>query len=134
MRIWLRIPSNNGLHSFLLSFLSIDNPYNSRIMIDGLWSKQGPDRRTFDRRFEATSLDLKSRIDSMGELFVKEKLIDPYIVSVDSSLLKAKGHIWHRTSMENGIVPHSGIDRHGCQLGGARAGPKGGSSGTNSTS
>ncbi len=46
----------------------------------------------------------------MGELFVEEKLIDSYIVSVDSSLLKAKGHIWHKTSMERGIVPHSGID------------------------
>lgn len=105
MRMWLRIPSNNALHSFL----STDNPYNAKIMVvcglDGV-----PDRRTFDRRFKATPLDLRPRIEAMGELFVREKLIDPYIASVDSSLLKAKGHIWHKTSMQNGIVPHSGID------------------------
>jgi hypothetical protein len=38
-------------------------------------------------------------------------LVDPYIVSVDSTLLKAKGHLWHKSSiMIKGIVPRSGID------------------------
>jgi hypothetical protein len=46
----------------------------------------------------------------MGNLFVKEKLVDPYIVSVDSTLLGAKGHLWHKSSMIKGVVPHSGID------------------------
>lgn len=104
MRIWLRIPSNNALHAFL----SIGNPYNAKIMMAcGLDTL--PDRRTFDRRFEAASLDLRSRIGSMGELFVNEKFIDPYVVSVDSTLLKAKGHVWHRSSMEKGFV-YSGTD------------------------
>ena len=35
----------------------------------------------------------------MEELFVKERLVDPYIVSVDRTLLKAKGHVWHKSSM-----------------------------------
>src|SRR5678810_889620 len=39
-----------------------------------------------------------------------EKIIDPYIVAIDSTLLKAKGHMWHKSSMNNGIVPRSGID------------------------
>ena len=43
-------------------------------------------------------------------LFVCEKMINPYIVAIDSTLLKAKGYVWHRSSMENGIVPRSGID------------------------
>jgi hypothetical protein len=104
VRIWLRIPSNNALHAFL----SIGNPYNAKIMMAcGLDTL--PDRRTFDRRFEAASLDLRSRIGSMGELFVNEKFIDPYVVSVDSTLLKAKGHVWHRSSMEKGFV-YSGTD------------------------
>ena len=94
VRIWLRIPSNNALHSFL----STDNPYNARIMAAcGL--DRIPDRSTFDRRFEAESLALRPRIDAMGELFVGERLVDPYIVSVDSTLLKARGHVWHKTSM-----------------------------------
>jgi hypothetical protein len=45
----------------------------------------------------------------MGNLFVKERLVDPYIVTIDSTLLKAKGHLWHKSSMIR-VVPHSGID------------------------
>jgi Transposase DDE domain len=33
-----------------------------------------------------------------------------WIVAIDSTLLKAKGHIWHKSSMKKGIVPRSGID------------------------
>ena len=43
-------------------------------------------------------------------LFVKENFVDPYIVAIDSTLLKAKGHVWHKSSMIKGIVPRSGID------------------------
>ena len=46
----------------------------------------------------------------MTSLFVCEKMINPYIVAIDSTLLKAKGHIWHKSSMNKGIVPRSGID------------------------
>ena len=46
----------------------------------------------------------------MGNLFVNERLVDPYIVAIDSTLLKARGHVWHKSSMDNGIVPRSGID------------------------
>jgi hypothetical protein len=47
---------------------------------------------------------------AMAGLFIKKRLIDPYIVSLDSTLLKAKGHVWHKSSMIKGIVPRSGID------------------------
>jgi hypothetical protein len=43
-------------------------------------------------------------------LFVKETLVDPYIVAIDSTLLRAKGHLWHKSSMIKGVVPCSGID------------------------
>ena len=36
-------------------------------------------------------------------------MIDPYIVAIDSTLLKAKGSVWHKSSMIKGIVPRSGI-------------------------
>ena len=71
---------------------------------------QIPDRRTFDRRLSTISLDMKERITVMNCLFVEEKMIDPYIVAIDSTLLKAKGHVWHKSSMNKGIVPCSGID------------------------
>ena len=39
-----------------------------------------------------------------------KKLIDPYIVAIDSTLLKAKGHVWHKSSMNKRAVQCSGID------------------------
>ena len=55
-----------------------------------------PDRRTFDIRLAKISVDIKERISTMGNLFVKERLVDPYIVvTIDSTLLRAKGHLWH---------------------------------------
>ena len=84
-------------------------PYNRKVLkACGLTSL--PDRRTFDRRLKTISSDTKERIVAMAALFVKERLVDPYIVSVDSTLLKAKGHVWHKSSMTKGIVPRSGID------------------------
>ncbi len=47
----------------------------------------------------------------MGYLFVTEgMIIDPSITLVDSTLLKAKGPVWHKSSMKKGIVPCPGID------------------------
>ena len=46
----------------------------------------------------------------MGYLFVKEGLADPTATAIDSTLLKAKGHLWHKSSMKKGVVPRSGID------------------------
>ena len=95
VRMWLRLDSNRALHDFL----AMDYyPYNRKIMkACGLTSL--PDRRTFDRRLSTISVDVKERIGVIAVLFVKETLVDPYIVSVDSTLLKAKGHVWHKSSM-----------------------------------
>ena len=46
----------------------------------------------------------------MGYLFVTEGLADPTATAIDSTLLKAKGHVWHKSSMKKGVVPRSGID------------------------
>jgi hypothetical protein len=84
-------------------------PYNRKVLrACGLTSL--PDRRTFDRRLSTISIDIRGRIVVMANLFVKEKLVDPYIVAIDSTLLKAKGHIWHKSCISKGIVPRSGID------------------------
>jgi hypothetical protein len=108
VRLWLRIPSNNALHSFFL--FSVDNMHNARVMLAcGL--DRVPDRRTFDRRFRGVSSDVRSRIESMGHLFVEQELVDPYIVCVDSTILKAKrGLEWHAKDMKKGRIPYTGID------------------------
>lgn len=105
VRIWFRLDSNNALHDFL----EIDYPYNQKI-VKACGLSQIPDRRTFDRRLKTISIDIKERITIMSHAFVHEKIIDPYIVAIDSTLLKAKGHIWHKSSIGKGIIPHSGID------------------------
>ena len=46
----------------------------------------------------------------MGNLFVSEHLAKPYVVAMDSALLKSNGHVWHASSMKEGIIPRSGID------------------------
>jgi Transposase DDE domain len=105
VRIWLRLDSNRSLHEYL----AMDYPYNRRVLrICGLTSL--PDRRTFDRRLSTISVDIKERISTMGNLFVKERLVDPYIVTIDSTLIRAKGHLWHKSSIIKGVVPRSGID------------------------
>jgi len=106
VRIWLRLDSNRSLHDYL----AMDYyPYNRKVLkACGLTSL--PDRRTFDRRLSTISVDIKERIAAMANLFVKEKLVDLYIVAIDSTLLKAKGHVWHKSCISKGVLPRSGID------------------------
>ena len=109
VRIWFRIDSNNALHIFL----NMDCQYNHKLALAcGLVSI--PSRRTFDRRLKTISTDIKQRISTMGNLFVTEGMVlvddNHSIAAVDSTLMKAKGSVWHKSSMKKGIVPHSGID------------------------
>ncbi len=42
----------------------------------------------------------------MGYLFIVERLAmvdDHPIAAIDSTLIKAKGHVWHKSSMKKGI-------------------------------
>ena len=97
--------------STLHHYLSIDLPYNRKVMrACGLSESHLPCRRTFDRRLKTISTDIKERISTMGNLFVTKELVDPSITAIDSALLKAKGHVWHKSSMKKGIVPCPGID------------------------
>ncbi|MDE1728652.1 MAG: transposase [Thaumarchaeota archaeon] len=103
VRVWMRIPSNNCLHQYF----SIGIQYNKRVMMAcGLHAL--PDRRTFDRRFKV--LPTRQIIAKMGQIFLLEGLVDDTTASVDSSLLKAMGPVWHKSSMKKKILPIPGID------------------------
>ena len=105
VRIWFRLDSNRALHEYL----AMEMPYNKKIMrVCGL--SRVPSRRTFDRRLVTISKDIKNRVTTMGKLFVRDKIVDPHILSADSTLIKAKGYVWHKSSMTEGVVPRSGID------------------------
>lgn len=69
-----------------------------------------PSRRTFDRRLKTIFDDIRERISTMGTLFVSQDMVKPYILSVDSTLLRSKGKVWHTSSMKKGIIPCPGID------------------------
>ncbi len=106
VRIWFRLDSNNALHTFLI----MDYQYNHKLAL-ACDLVTIPDRRTFDRLLKTISTDIKERISTMGYLFIGEGLVvEPSITAVDSTLLKAKGSVWHKSSMKKGIISRSGID------------------------
>ena len=87
----------------------MDCQYNHKLAVAcGLMTI--PSRRTFDRRLKTISIDIKERISTMGYLFVVEGMADPSIMAIDSTLIKANGSVWHKSSMKKGVVPTSGID------------------------
>jgi hypothetical protein len=57
----------------------MDLPYNRKVMKACGLSQLPPSRRTFDRRLNTISEDIKNMITAMGELFVHEKIVDPSI-------------------------------------------------------
>ncbi|MEX2192950.1 MAG: transposase [Nitrosarchaeum sp.] len=101
IKTWMRIPSNNTLHYFL----SLETA-NKLLSVCRL--NQIPDRRTLDRRFHI--LPLKEIIGTMGGVFLSERLVENTTASVDSSMLKAAGPVWHKSDMKQNRIPISGID------------------------
>ena len=102
IKSWMRIPSNNTFHYFLTIKCNNDK------LLKVCRLNKIPDRRTIDRRF--ANLPISQIIATMGNLFVSEKLVDDTSASVDSSLLKATGPVWHKSDMKKNRLPISGID------------------------
>ena len=46
----------------------------------------------------------------MDVFFVNDKIVDPFVLTADCTLVKAKGYVQHKPSMEEGVLPRSGID------------------------
>ena len=76
VRIWFRLDSNRALHEYL----AMEIPYNEKVM-KGCGLSRVPSRRTFDRRLVIISNDIKNRIAAVGDLFIREKIIDPSVLS-----------------------------------------------------
>ena len=102
IKSWMRFPSNNTFHYFL--FIKKNN--DKLLQVCKL--NKIPDRRTIDRRFQYSPII--EIINNMGNLFLSEKLVDNLSASVDSSLLKADGPVWHKSDMKNNRLPIAGID------------------------
>ncbi|WP_458743826.1 hypothetical protein [Candidatus Nitrosocosmicus sp. T] len=78
-----------------ITFNGRNLPYHRAIMkVCGLSDVFLQDRRIFDRSLKTFSIDRKKRIVSIGNWFISEDLINPYILVVDSSLIKSyKGKV-----------------------------------------
>jgi hypothetical protein len=72
-----------------------------------------PTRRTWERRLATLPSTLPARIGCLGRHLVG--LIDPWAeggcaVAIDSTVLRARGGVWHKKHREAGVVPHTSID------------------------
>ena len=72
-----------------------------------------PSRRTFERRLRALPQTLPEQIGLLGCQLVE--LLEPWArsgraVALDSTVLQARGGVWHKKDREAGVVPHTSID------------------------
>lgn len=72
-----------------------------------------PSRRTWERRLAAIPATLPAQIGCLGRCLVE--LIQPWAkcgraAAIDSTVLRARGGVWHKKDREAGVVPHSSID------------------------
>jgi len=85
-----------------------------RRLREGL-SEQGqfPTRRTWERRLKALPDTLPAQIGCLGRHLLD--LIQPWAtcgraVAIDSTVLRARGGVWHQKHREKGELPHTSID------------------------
>jgi hypothetical protein len=72
-----------------------------------------PTRRTWERRFKAIPGTLPAQIGCLGRHLLD--LIQPWLtsgraVAMDSTILRARGGVWHQKHREQGEIPHTSID------------------------
>ena len=73
-----------------------------------------PSRRTWERRLKGLPESLPGQIAALGTHLLE--LIQPWAhadgkaVALDSTVLRARGGVWHQKHREAGIVPHTSID------------------------
>ena len=99
--------------SELLSVL--EEPTDEMQTLRDLISEKGhyPSRRTFERRLGRLPETLPGQIGCLGRHLVRR--INPWAdagraAALDSTVLKARGGVWHKKDRQKGHVPHSRID------------------------
>lgn len=94
----------------------LDEPAPQMRLVREILSERGrfPSRRTFERRLKkALPETLPEQIGCLGRHLVA--LLRPWegsgrAAAIDSTVLRAKGGVWHKKDREAGRVPHSSID------------------------
>jgi len=93
----------------------LDEPTSEMSMVRDSLSEEGrfPSRRTFQRRLKALPESLPEQIGCLGRHLVE--MLKPWesrgrAVALDSTVLQAKGGVWHKKDKQAGKVPHTAID------------------------
>ena len=99
--------------SGLLAVLEQPTPEMQRVREAMLEADRWPSRRTWDRRLAALPATLPGRIACLGRYLLAQ--LQPWgregkAVAVDSTILRARGGVWHKKDREAGKVPHTSID------------------------
>jgi hypothetical protein len=104
-----RLPTAHAL----LAMLEQPTPEMRRLR--GLLTEDGcfPARRTWERRLAAMPDRLPEQIACLGSALVAG--LDPWrrrgrAVAIDSTVLRARGGVWHKKHRAAGEVPHTAID------------------------
>jgi Transposase DDE domain len=97
----------------LLTVLEQDTPEMQTLCTLLTIKGQFPTRRTWERRLQALPTTLPAQIGCLGRALVA--LIQPWATcgraaALDSTVLRARGGVWHKKDREAGIVPHTSID------------------------
>ena len=97
----------------LLSVL--EQPIPEMRLLRSLLVEQGryPSRRTWERRLKDLPENLPAQVGCLGRYLVA--LIQPWTTwgaaaAIDSTVLRVRGGVWHKTHRVQGVVPHTSID------------------------
>ena len=104
-----------NLHKVHELLTVLEQPTQEMQELRSLLSQGGrfPSRRTWERRLKAMPESLPDQIACLGRYLVQ--LINPWkhtgrAAAMDSTLLRARGGVWHKKHREQGIIPHTSID------------------------
>jgi Transposase DDE domain len=93
----------------------LEQPTAEMQTLRALMSEHGryPTRRTWERRLTALPASLPAQIACLGRFLLVS--IQPWLRSgraaaIDSTVLRARGGVWHKKDREAGKVPHTSID------------------------
>jgi len=97
----------------MLAVLAQDTPEMAALRPLLTQEGQCPNRRTWERRVAALVERLPAIIGCLGRHLVE--VLDPWrdqarAAAIDSTVLRAKGGVWHKKDRLAGVVPHTSID------------------------
>ncbi len=103
------------LHTVHALLTVLEQPTPEMQLLRVLLTEQGtfPSRRTWERRLQTLPDPLPAQIGCLGRQLVA--LIQPWAscgraVAIDSTVLRARGGVWHQKDRAAGVVPHTSID------------------------